>query len=374
MRVLVVRNVCEALYQGVTMLQRHGRDERSRAGPVLVMPCPVTTVYEHPRERVLFSPLRDANPFFHLVEALWMLAGRRDAALLDNFVRDFGERFAETDGCIHDAYGHRWRHALGFDQLDAVVQQLSEKPESRQAVLQMWDAYPDTRYTTNAGEANCGEDDLLGSWRTRPCNTHVYLRIRGEPASPSSSGETDEKVLDLTVLCRSNDAWWGAWGANAVHFSVLQEYLAARLDVGVGTMYQVSNNLHVYREQLIQLAERQRRGWQSLYDDRYASVRLQPAPLVHDAETFDEEVRLLLRAYEQVQAGGDVEDPDSMLGNFHNAFLSATAWPVLMAHRHRRGATGESKSWLEQIDAPDWRAACTDWVERRVAARAETLS
>jgi thymidylate synthase len=53
-------------------------------------------------------------------------------------------------------------------------------------------------------------------------------------------------VLDLTVLCRSNDVVWGAYGANAVHFSVLQEYLAGRIGVDVGVMYQFSNNYHGY--------------------------------------------------------------------------------------------------------------------------------
>lgn len=366
MRVINVANVCQALDAGIAMLTEEGREEPSRAGPVLVMPCPVTTVYARPRERVLFSPLRDANPFFHLAESLWMLAGRRDAAFLNNFVGDFGERFAEPSlnnlGHIHDAYGYRWRHQLGFDQLNEVVKQLTEKPESRQAVIQMWDA---TNYPDDMSVWHEASDDLCGEWRTRPCNTHAYLRIRSSFPPVGAPGVMVDPVLDLTVLCRSNDIWWGAYGANACHFSILQEYLAARLDVGAGTMYQVSNNYHVYRVQLDQLAERRKKSSvHTLLDNRYF-VDMQPAPLVHDAESFDEEVRLLLEAYEQVQAGGDTEEPDSMLGNFLNPFLTLTVWPVLMAHRHRRGAPGESQSWLEQIEAPDWRTAATEWIARR---------
>ena len=33
-----------------------------------------------PCERVLLYPERNANPFFHLYESLWMLAGRNDVA------------------------------------------------------------------------------------------------------------------------------------------------------------------------------------------------------------------------------------------------------------------------------------------------------
>ena len=45
----------------------------SRNGPVLVIEEPVTVCYENPNERVLFNTRRDANPFFHLFESLWML-------------------------------------------------------------------------------------------------------------------------------------------------------------------------------------------------------------------------------------------------------------------------------------------------------------
>src|SRR5690606_25799426 len=34
------------------------------------------TEYSHPQERVLFSAVRDANPFFHFMESLWIMAGR----------------------------------------------------------------------------------------------------------------------------------------------------------------------------------------------------------------------------------------------------------------------------------------------------------
>ena len=43
---------------------------------------------------------------------------------------------------------------------------------------------------------------------------------------------------------------WGAYGANAVHMSILLEYMAARIDCAVGTYYQFSNNLHAYVDTL----------------------------------------------------------------------------------------------------------------------------
>jgi hypothetical protein len=153
-----VRNVCQALPKTVEMLMG-AKIEQSRNGDVLVAPCPVTTVYERPRERVLFSAVRDANPWFHAVEALWMLAGREDAATLNRFVKSFAEKYAEPDGRVHDSYGQRWRSGFGFDQLEAVIERLTENPQDRQCVITMWDPGSDVDgLTSKAG----GYNDLLG--------------------------------------------------------------------------------------------------------------------------------------------------------------------------------------------------------------------
>lgn len=62
MYVMKVRNVCEALPKGLSLLQKEGIVRKSRAGNVIVTPFPVTTVYTHPQERVLFDKTRNANP------------------------------------------------------------------------------------------------------------------------------------------------------------------------------------------------------------------------------------------------------------------------------------------------------------------------
>lgn len=307
-----------------------------------------------------------------------MLAGRRDAAFLDNFVRDFGARFAEPDGTVHDAYGHRWRCAFGFDQLDAVVAQLSDTPGSRQAVISMWDTTP------CYDEGSCqGEEDLRGTWRTRPCNLNVMLRIRqegGELKPADGSQWEHEDILDITVCCRSNDIVWGAYGANAVHFSVLQEYLAARLDVGVGTYIQFSQNYHCYRDQWKRLATTVDHGdipRPALSDDRYTIAGLVPQPLVHDTESFDAEVGKLLRWYETGRRDLEGVTYDRNRGleavwaehdfEFHNPFLSKTVWPMLMTHHYwRQKNYHEALAWCDEVEAHDWESAAREWVVRRM--------
>jgi len=348
-------DVNEMLSLGAIMLAEIGHRESSRAGDVIVAPFPVVSVYENPTRRVLMSPTRDANPFFHLMESLWMLAGRDDSAFLDVYVRDFGSRFAERGGVIHGAYGKRWRGGLGIDQLRVVVEKLRRNPQDRQCVIQMWDVGP---FSLPTQEPEIYRADLTGNWKDRPCNTHVYLRVRGDGEFQMEHDGTECRglVLDLTVCCRSNDMIWGAYGANAVHFSVLQEYLAGRIGVGVGKMYQFSNNFHAYVGALDRLGSP---------EDLVAEYqRLLPIPdstPIGDAwDAWDDDLRVFMTWHDNAFA--------SLIPDFSNAWFSDVACTAALAHaHHRRGEREEAITQALQIQAPDWREACVAWLGRRYA-------
>ena len=134
------------------------------------------------------------------------------------------------DGLIfHGAYGHRWVRYFGKNQLEIIINRLAKHPTDRRCVLSMWDA----------------PGDLMGKMGVDvPCNTSAYFSIgvRGD--------------LDMTVSNRSNDIIWGAYGANAVHFSFLQKYIAERLGISVGRYWQISNNFHAYEKVLGPLLEK----------------------------------------------------------------------------------------------------------------------
>lgn len=324
MFLMEVRNVQEALVRGLDMLRSSGRRETSRAGDVLVMPAPVMTVYRYPCERTLSCPVRDANPFFHLFESLWILAGRNDATWLDRYVSDFSARFAEDDGIQHAAYGHRWRIHFGFDQIETCIDKLRRDSGSRQAVLQMWDP----------------AEDLVGVWRDIPCNTTVYLRLR--------TNERDQLTLDMTVSCRSNDAVWGAHGANAVHFSMLQEYLALRLGARVGLYYQLSNNYHVYTNVL----DKMRDVTNTHTYEKLVVQRTPLAPSPAHVDLFDSDLREFMRHGER--------------GKFESVFFCDTVVRMARAHRlFSRGRPVEARDELRGLG--DWLTAGREWIERRIA-------
>jgi thymidylate synthase len=172
----------------------------------------------------MFWSERDANPFFHFFESLWMLNGNNNLDFVDYFapMRDYSDDKKTLNG----AYGFRWKYYFGFDQIQFVINELEKNLYSRRAVISMWDP--------EDVEKRSSSKDLC-------CNTQLYFDVQ----DGFKKGLT-YKTLNMTVLNRSNDAIFGLAGANAVHFSYLQEYVAKKLDLGVGSYFQISNNCHVY--------------------------------------------------------------------------------------------------------------------------------
>lgn len=274
MNTIIARNVNDALAHGVHFLSNHGVPIAPRGMPTLEIPGPVGTTYMKPYECVLFDSDRDANPFFHLFEALWILAGRSDVAFLVQFNKNMKQFALPGNTSFHAPYGHRmmsYYHGEHdkLNQVDTVLDMLRRDPDTRQAVIQIWRADYDL---------NIKDPDI-------PCNLIVLPKVR--------SGR-----LNITVLCRSNDMIWGAYGANAVQFSMLQQYMAYSLGVDVGTYTQISDSFHVYTENT--QGSRQKQMWEKL-KTKYASGEFDSCPytdgtavslqLVHRYEEFNSEVR-----------------------------------------------------------------------------------
>lgn len=345
-------NVSQALAKGIDYLLNEGIEEPSRNGPVIVAPGPVCTVYTQPRRRVLFSPTRDANPFFHLMESLWILSGACDVEFVEFFAKQM--RAYSDDGITSwGAYGHRWRNFFGWDQLEAVVRELQINLGSRRCVIAMWNAWPQAGdYDQNRG-MNRDNPDLhdhdfrvgISGGLDVPCNTHAYVDCRGGK-------------LNLTICNRSNDIIWGCYGANAVHFSFLQEYLAMRIGVPIGEYRQFSNNYHAYTNvfdhaKLTAIATECREE-EDLGGYPALGPALEPGFDV-DLTRFMLETRAAMHS--------DV----CLTGPYQTTLMQTVAAPVFHAW-HARKNKADLQTQLDlanAIDAPDWRRACTEWIQRR---------
>lgn len=336
MKVINVRNVSEALASGIRLMKAEGERLSSRNGATLEIPEPVTTTYHLPWERVITCPVRDANPFFHLMESLWIIKGRQDV----KFLSAFNKRMVDysDDGIVFNApYGHRIRNHGVADQLEQVIDTLALDPTSRQAVCQIWD-----------------QNDLMKDTKDKACNMSIVFRIR--------NGE-----LCITVYNRSNDMIWGAYGANAVQFSMIQEYVAARLGIPMGTYDQVSNSFHVYLD-----------GpggalWDKL--EHYHSNVPQPIDIYEGAEgkglilmdktqmrEFDRDLIVLFSMYDKYGLS-EVGEMKCWESDYFNKLVIPMISVFLV---HKRHGAEVALKYADRIEAHDWKTAVAIWLSMRV--------
>lgn len=368
----------------------------SRVGEVLQVTEPVIVTYHSPAQRVLFNSARDANPFFHLYESLWMLAGRNDIASLCYYLPGYKE-FSDDGVTANGAYGYRWRKSNGksvaydtsigglahwetTDQLQVIIQHLKDKPLSRRAVLQMWNV----------------EDDLLKADSSKDvcCNTQAYFSVdtgmclacNGDGSLPAHTPQVPNvadgrkaclkckgtphdqpRYLNMTVCNRSNDMIKGMLGANVVHFSFLHEYMAACLELELGVYNQFTNNLHVYTSHWLPkewLAEADNRTmWSQPIVDYSTTGRNKDwnlVPLVQDPETFDKECGKFVEdnsSWDNFSRGGAI---------WSEPFLHTVAQPMCLAfHMHKLRDYDAALGWCSKIAADDWKLVATQWIEKR---------
>ena len=330
MHTLKVRNVHEALPNGIGLLDDKGYERNSRYGEVIKLDEPVVIKYSAPLERVCLWEERDCNPFLHLFESLYFLAGRDDVG----FLTQFGKRMAEfsDDGkTLHGSYGKRWRSWFGVDQIAVIIKTLSENPDDRRCVLQMWDA----------------ESDLGKVGKDFPCNTQVYFSV------------DNVDRLDMTVCQRSGDAIWGVHGANAVSFSVLQEYIAKGINKKVGRYWQIVNNYHSYLsvfKPLKKLKIRAADPYRVSINNPYTTGEIKITEVVdYPIKVWDEDLAMWLA------------DPYKI--GIRSQFFLRTATPMMAAHKeHKKGNTKTAlEIILSQMDvSSDWAVASKEWLERRL--------
>lgn len=354
------RNVQQAIPKALQALRDVGEPRTTRNGDAIVVRGVFATEYHRPCERVLFYDKRDANPFFHLYEGLWMIAGRNDVAGPARILKSFAQ-FSDNGETFHGAYGYRWRKHFktdlritssggrdiegitgkSLDQVDTIIRLLGDNPDDRRCVLQMWDS------TIDLGQK--GKDF--------PCNLTATFHRAADGS------------LDLTVYNRSNDMVWGAYGANAVHFSMLQEYMARRIGCEVGIYTQVSSNMHAYTATLPKLSYLTGLGpMETAALDPYFHQAV--IPIAMPSEGLDETITRLLT----------LTDSDDLWTIEPTADWETMVWATLRAHEmYRNGdkapeAAEDAAHFLQQfrdtIPTWDFIQAAWEWMRRRGASAA----
>jgi len=154
-----------------------------------------------------------------VAEQVWFITGsRRPQDFLKKFTKIWDD-FTNIDGVISTAYGYRWRHHFGRDQLDLLLKLLTKEPSSRHGVVITWDPASDglnpDRKKPNIPCPFCFTVNLIGG------------------------------KLHFHNIVRSNDMILGC-PHDAAGFALLQRILAAKLGVKVGKYTHSISNAHIY--------------------------------------------------------------------------------------------------------------------------------
>jgi len=154
-----------------------------------------------------------------VAEQIWFIMGSKNP---DDFVNKFTkiwQDFTEQDGTIPAAYGYRWRHAFGRDQLGLLVEHLKGAPGSRHGVVITWDP----------------REDGLGNPAAK----------KNVPCPFTWTANVIANKLHIHSVVRSNDMMLGC-PHDVAGFYLLLCILAAKLGVKPGKLTHTISNAHIY--------------------------------------------------------------------------------------------------------------------------------
>lgn len=155
---------------------------------------------------------RGTVPGIGAVEACQLLAGVSTPRTVLAVGPQFSN-FTEDNGLFHGAYGLRTN-----GQYESVIGRLKHDPNTRQAVVTIWDP----------------KLDLLPYKRDYPCTVLHQFRIRNNR-------------LNMSVYMRSNDVWLGA-AYDFFQFTRVQIAIASVLGIEPGSYAHHVGSLHIYEQ------------------------------------------------------------------------------------------------------------------------------
>lgn len=200
-------------YRAVLSCVENGNKVTVRGEPTREL-LDMTLVLENPYSALPVGVGRKLNLQIAALEALQLIGGVSHPHLLVKAAANFAN--FQDGGIFHGAYGPRVRA-----QLSVAVERLKVDPQTRQAVVVIWDPLHDL---------------MVPDSRDYPCTVMLQFLIR--------NGE-----LQLHTTMRSNDVWLGL-AYDAFQFTQLQITVANVLDIPAGAYYHHAVSMHLYERDL----------------------------------------------------------------------------------------------------------------------------
>ena len=174
---------------------------------------------EDPTNKVITNKERNWNEEYAAAEWAWYLSGDPRIETLGELygkIPAIWKRMADENGEVNSNYGYQWKRN---DQLENVINILKQDPNTRQAAISIYDGKAIHQYAYDT-----------------PCTYAVQFTIV-------------QSKLYMSVYMRSNDLWYGFCN-DQYQFASLQEMVAERLNLPVGTYYHHAHNLHLYNDKI----------------------------------------------------------------------------------------------------------------------------
>jgi len=173
---------------------------------------------ENPTNKVITNEERNWKHDYAEAEWKWYMSGDRNIAKLGEIygkIPAIWKQMADPDGEVNSNYGWQWQRN---NQLEHVIYKLQTEG-NRQAAISIYDGK----------EINSYKFDT-------PCTYAIqFTVVQGK--------------LYMSVYMRSNDLWYGFCN-DQYQFASLQEMVAERLSLPVGTYYHHAHNLHLYNDKI----------------------------------------------------------------------------------------------------------------------------
>ena len=174
---------------------------------------------EDPTNKVITNKERNWNEEYAAAEWAWYLSGDPRVTMLGELygkIPAIWKNMADKNGEVNSNYGYQWRRN---DQLENVINILEHGYDTRQAAISIYDGKEINKYEFDT-----------------PCTYAIqFTVVQGK--------------LYMSVYMRSNDLWYGFCN-DQYQFASLQELVAERLNLPVGTYYHHAHNLHLYNDKI----------------------------------------------------------------------------------------------------------------------------
>lgn len=207
-------NLNDLFLRASAALTTKGQTNSSRNGDVTFLNNAVLEL-SNPLARHLHLEGRANNIFSVISELFWVMSGSDEIHPFLSFYLPRAELYSDDGTTWRGAYGPR---IYAHNQLENAISMFEKDGlHTRRSVIDIYQSDIDSGVETK---------DL-------PCNNMIHFYV------------TDGK-MDMNVFSRSADLVWGVTNVNLPEWTFLQEYVAQRVGVPVGSYTHWCTNLHVY--------------------------------------------------------------------------------------------------------------------------------